>query len=94
MDRNPRKRQVIDILNQGVQVGENLGLDRVPTFLMAWKELRLDLPGGGECLPMADIFETMSIKIKDLEDRVAKLETKKRAPAKKKSVTKPEEIPE
>ena len=60
MDRNPNRRQKIDILKQGERIGELLGLEKVPTFCMAWKEPRLDLPGGGDCYPLVNVLERLA----------------------------------
>jgi hypothetical protein len=59
MDSND-KRQVIDILKAGEKIGELLELDKVPTFNMTWRELRLDIPGGGDCYPLIDVLEKMA----------------------------------
>ena len=96
MDRNPNKRQKIDILKQGERIGELLGLERVPTFCMAWKEPRLDLPGGGDCYPLVNVLEKLaelvgiSAKMKSPED---KPKNKGGRPKKKPEVTdKPSDV--
>ena len=72
MDRNPNRRQKIDILKQGERIGELLGLEKVPTFCMAWKEPRIDLPGGGECYPLVNVLERLAEWLHD--ERFAKIE--------------------
>jgi hypothetical protein len=68
MDRNPSKRQVKDLLEKAVEIGELLELDKVATFNMAWKEPRLDLPGGGECYPLIDVLERLASVFKEVQD--------------------------
>jgi hypothetical protein len=73
MERNPNKRQVEDLLKQGEKIGELLGLERVPTHNMTWKERRLDLPNKGECYPLIDVLEKQSAYIDELRDDVKML---------------------
>jgi hypothetical protein len=57
---NPEKRQKDDLLKKAEKIGDLLKLEKVATFNMAWKEPRLDLPGGGECYPLIDVFEKIA----------------------------------
>jgi len=63
MHPNLNKRQAQELLEKGEKIGKLLGLDRVATFNMAWKEPRLDLPGGGECYPLIDVLEKLAEKV-------------------------------
>ena len=81
MHKNIDKRQAEDLLKKAEKIGELLKLDGVATFNMAWKEPRLDLPGGGECYPLIDVLERLA------EMAVVKKTAKK----KQKRIPKPEE---
>lgn len=49
------KRQVDDILAKNAQIGESLGLEKVPLHTLTWKEPRLDLDSG-DCYPLVDVL--------------------------------------
>ena len=73
---SPDKRQVSDILDKGEKIGKLLGIEKVATFNMTWKEPRIDLPGGGECYPRIDVLE----RISELISKPARGKKQKRTP--------------
>jgi len=60
MNRSPDKRQVNQLHEQAEKIGSLLGLEKVPTYNMAWKEPRLELAGGGECYPLLSVLEKLA----------------------------------
>lgn len=59
MVSKPKKRDNDLLLEKRKKIGDLLGLKKVPTHTLAWKEPRLELDTA-ECYPLVDIFERIA----------------------------------
>ena len=59
---NPDKRQQHQLVKKAERIGELLGMEMVPSHLMAWKEPRLQLETN-ECYPLIDVLLAIAEKL-------------------------------
>lgn len=55
----PSKRQKSELIQKNERIGKLLGLEKVPTHTLSWKEPHLELETA-DCYPMVDVLECIA----------------------------------
>ena len=64
----PKKRDQDQLIEKHKRIGELLGLEKVPTHTLSWKEPNLELDTA-DCYPIVDVLEKIAELIKEKASR-------------------------